>query len=127
MSDLIADSPALEWAAGQSIDFELTPLTLKSGAVLADYGTFTLVVREDPRWPRQGADLDAPVDPSGDGWAVAVTATGTPATDKVTFSFAAPAGPGRRRYVMDVRSDGGTQGKVSWLDATWVSIRPEVG
>ena len=125
MSTGISDTPALTWPAGQ-VTTVTVPVTLPAGRTLADWSDFVLTVREDPRWPRQGADLDAPCDPHGEAWAVALTAAGTPSGASLAFTLTVPFAPGVRRYVLDVVGLGGTAGEVPLVSAVWLSVSPSV-
>lgn len=126
--------PALEWAADQLMTVRLSPLTLPSGRVLADFSAFTLTIRADPLWssetkgrPRGSATIAADTaDPVGDGWPVVLTATGANVGGVVTFSFDAPAAAGRKRYALDVVGSLAGGGDVQLVYSTWLTVLPRV-
>lgn len=123
---LIRDaSPPLVWDALQDQTVRV-PLTPRDTLTLADYGTFTLTIRQDPEWPRKGsaqADL-ATADPIADGWEVAATGTATAAAEdeEVELAVTVPADPGERRYALDVVASGGTAGRVQVVRSTWLTV-----
>ncbi len=125
MSSQIADTPKLEWPAGQR-QVVSVPVTLSSGNVLTDFATFTLTVREDPGFPRTGASLNDNLDPHGDGWASAASASGTASGSTLTFVVTVPSSPGRKRYSLDVWAIGGTAGPVQLVNSTWLTVLPAV-
>ncbi len=127
MPSLIRE-PALEWAARQTMTVRLSPLALPAGRVLADFDTFALTVRSDPTYPRTGATVTAAdtADPLGDGWSVAVEATGNVVDGIVTFSFNAPATAGRKRYALDVVGTLAGGGDVQLVYSTWLTVLPRV-
>lgn len=123
----IRSTPLLEWAAGEAKAVTVE-VTLPEGRTLADWGAFTLTVRADPLFPRQGADLAAYPDPGGDAWAVAVQAAGTPdaGAGTVAFQVTTPTAPGVRRYAVDVWGTGGSAGAAQIVPATWLTVTPSV-
>lgn len=122
----------LSWPAGQKQTVTLTEDIVKShlptGRTLADYSSFVLTIREDPNWPRSGANLTVPLDPAVAGGTPEVTATGTADVSAFTivFSLNAPANPGYQRYAMDVQGLGGVAGPTQFYEATWLTVTPSV-
>lgn len=119
----------LAWAAGQQM-LPSVNCILAPGRTLADWSSFVLTIRQDPKWIRAGTDLYDQPDPIGEGWTVVVQATGTPdpagGPTAVQFSFATPTAPGVRRYVLDVWGLGGDAGAVAFISTTWLTILPAV-
>lgn len=125
-SPLIRDPvgiPPLKWAAGQTMVVSLSPLTLPAGRVLGDFSAWTLTVREDPKWPRSGATEAArdAADPIADGWAVALTATGTVVDGAATFAFTMVAGAGYRRYSIDAWGALSAGGEIQVVEPLWLT------
>src|SRR5690348_10692552 len=128
MQSLIRE-PALEWAAGQTMVVTLDPLTLPDGRAVTDFATFTLKVREDPSWPRSGQTLAraGEADPIADGWAVAVTSTGSLNGDDVPeFTFVMPSGAGIKRYAVDAWGTLSGGAEVQLVRATWLTCGARV-
>ena len=128
MPSLIRESPVLEWAAAQAMVVSLSPLALPSGRTLSDFSAYTLAIRQDPAWPRSGpkATTADSADPLGDGWAPAVSVSGTVSEGVVSFSFVAPEAAGRRRYAVDVWGTLAAGGEVQLFKATWLTVLPRV-
>jgi hypothetical protein len=124
---IAASSSTFRPVAGKRLELRVT-VTPRSPYTLADYGTFTLTVREDPAWPRATAAqraAAASADPIADGWETAITPiVGTVAGSVVTFVGTAPTGPGYDRYAYDVTAAGGAAGAVSVVDVTWLTVLP---
>lgn len=121
---LIRDEPA-EVPAGEPFSLVVTPLP--DGRQASEWAAFTATIREDPKFPREGAELGENLDPVGDGWTVIATASGTGSGTQVTFPF--PAGvphPGKNRYAVDAKGTGGTAGEAAILDTTWLTGLPRV-
>jgi hypothetical protein len=123
-SESIRVSPEVEWPAGQVTNVIVT-VDLPSGHVLTNWASFLLTLREDPKYPRVG-DVDCQnADPTAEGWASTLTASGSVASSTtLSFSLTTPAGAGWRRYAMDVWGIGGAAGNVCLFPTTWVSISP---
>lgn len=116
----------LEWPAKQRM-IPTVRCTPAPGRTLADWDSFVLTIREDPLYPRSGGNLSLPLDPYGDGWAIAAQVTGVNEDGvNVAFAVTVPAGPGKRRYVLDVRGVGGVAGEVAFIPATWLNVGPAV-
>jgi len=118
------------WPANQLQSLPVS-LRLSAGRTLADWDSFILTIKEDPGWPREGATLQVPLDPSLGSVLVQATGVDTGTMDQcgnpiVAFTFTAPANPGRKRYAFDVRGIGGTAGEVSFVDSTWLTVTPSV-
>lgn len=119
-----------DWTQG-AFTLVVSPITLSSGRTLADWASFTLTVRADPRWPRTGADAAAKaianLDPDADGWAVAATITGTVVGSTLEFDVPADTvAAGVNRYSYDVYGVGGTAGNSPLVVATWVNVVAKV-
>lgn len=120
--------PALEWAAGQSMRVQLSPLTLPAGRVLGDFTSFALAIRADPLWPRVGTaktDADS-ADPLGDGWPLVASATGAVVSGVVTFDVTAPLETGVKRYALDAWGTLSGGGSVQLVRATWLTAGARV-
>ena len=121
---------ALSWPANTVLPVSVPVSNLPAGTTLAAWETFTLTLREDPCFPRQGAALYAQVDPFSEGWQIVATFAGTPNTDPnnptLTFTVTVPQYAGRNRYVVDVRAYG-SPGETPFYEATWLSVTPSGG
>lgn len=120
----------LSWPSGQLQTVTLTEDIVKShlptGRTLADYSSFVLTIREDPDWPRSGANLTVPLDPAIAGGTPIGTATGTADVSAFTvvFSINAPTNPGYQRYVIEARGLGGVAGPTAFYETTWLTVTP---
>lgn len=127
---LIAE-PATVWYAGQTLDFDVTGITLANGRLLADFDTFTLTVWEDPHWPRRAfQNPDEDMDPANDGWGVALSEEGV-ADDLTTVSFdptsletALAAGEKRYAYGVIGEISGSPPTRVTIVPVTWLTVYP---
>ncbi len=127
MSSLIRE-PARECGAGETITYTVSPLTLPTGRVVGDFSGFTFTIREDPLWPRTGADAAAApkARPKNDGWAEAVTAAGTLVNSVPVFEFTTPTGAGERRYAYDVWGQLTAGGETQLVRARWLTLLARV-
>lgn len=125
---LILDTPVLRWAAGARRTVRLSPLTLPAGRTLSDFSGYTLTIRADPLFPRDGSALAAAAaaDPRGDGWAVAATVAGAVVAGVVQFEATAPADAGERRYALDVWAALAAGGETELVPATWLTVGARV-
>ncbi len=122
MSPLIRESPSLVWDALEEHTAAVS-LTPRTGLTVADYGTVTLTIREDPHWPRSGATEAARgrADPIADGWPVVAVATGSVAGGVVTFTFTMDLDAGTDRYSFDAWGTLSTGGGVQLVQSRWVT------
>lgn len=117
----------LEWPANQLQRITVV-VTLGTGRTISDWTNFVFTIREDPDYPRTGADTE-PVNPINDvsAWELTSSTAGTVASStSVVFSVTVPSDPGYRRYAFDVRGYGGTAGQTAFIPATWLSVIPSV-
>ena len=125
----LVKEPALSWAIGQNMTVFVTPLTLPVGRALTDFASFTLTIRQDPLWPRTGANQATrnTADPIGENWLAVVTSTGSltippGGTSQVpTFNFAMPNVAGLERYAVDVWGALNAGGLIQLVVATWLT------
>lgn len=118
----------LVYTAGDHLNLRVKP-KLQTGVTLADWGGFTLTIREDPDFPRltENDQLEADyLDPAAEGWPVVVTVAGTIDGDFVVFPTVMPLDAGEKRYVIDVVGTGGTLGRSNLYRPTWVSLTGNV-
>jgi hypothetical protein len=126
--------PATVWHPGQTLDFDLTGISLANSRTLAEFDSFTLTVREDPHWPRRPfQDPYEDMDPVGDSWSVALTSAAGEAESVTVVSFDLTAtetnlSPGEKRYAYEVVGviDGTPDTVVVIVPATWLSVRAAV-
>lgn len=128
MADLIRDPVTITRGATTVV---VSPITLASGRTLADWSSFVLTARADPRWPRKGSDASAAstavLDPAGDGWPEAASVAGAVVGSTLEFDVAAYTfAPGAKRYAFDVYGIGGTAGDSPLVTATWLTVLPDV-
>lgn len=125
MSPTGIQSLCLSWPASQ-VQLVRVPITLADGHTIASWASFVLTIREDPDYPRSGADLYDPLNPVG-SWDAVVESAGTAyGSDEVRFSVTVPADPGIQRYALDVWGIGGTAGDACFIPATWLTVTPNV-
>jgi|ERR1700722_11163756 len=116
----------------------ISPVTLPSGITIAQFSSFTLTIRSDPAFPRQTAAAQQnaqQADPTGEGWPVVFTGSGTGSVvsgaNQVSFLIpgTTPLIPGYQSMVAVVYGElmpnviaGVTN--IQLLQETWVSIYP---
>lgn len=121
----------IEWPASQR-QFVRVNVTLPVGRTFADWDSFVLTIREDPKWNNRSARDKETADPHGESWTVAKQVTGTAETAAVLLFDvdALPAAPGEQRYAFDVRGIGGVAGgsatgETELFPTTWLTIGPK--
>lgn len=125
MAGQLIRGPAEEWAAGERAVVTV-PVTLPDDVTLADFGTFELVVWEDPGYPRAGTPASPP-DPVAGGWGEAVVFDGTAGDGVVEFVGTMPAAAGVRRYAFAAWGLGGTAGDACLVYPMWLTLVPGRG
>lgn len=129
-SDMVPDDrtgiidAGITWQAGASMRPTLTVddgLTLPAGRSLSSWDSYVLTIREDPLWPRTGADITAPVNPAADGWETTLTADGTVVSSSVSFPLTVPSSAGKKRYVFDIWGIGGV-GDYPLVRSTYLTV-----